>query len=260
MQATAPAESSVGAAALTYAARWAVFPLAGKVPRTPHGLKDATTSAEQIREWWQRWPGAGAGIRTGRESGLIVLDVDHQHGGDDTLHELEQMHGELPLTPRVITGGGGEHHYFRHPGGVVRNSAGAVGPGLDVRGDGGYVVAPPSPHPSGRRYEWDVPPDEAELTAAPRWLLDKLTQHRNGHARPVSEWRRLAAAGVGAGERNERTAQLAGHLLVRNIDPFVALELVVAWDAQRNRPPLGREEVTRTVDSIARREARKWTG
>jgi hypothetical protein len=261
MHAIAPAECSVGAAALAYIARgWPVFPTAGKIPRTPHGLKDATTDADQVREWWRRWPEAGIAIRTGQESGLIIFDVDPEHGGDDTLYELERLHGDLPLTPRAKTGGGGEHHYYRHPGGVVRNSAGALGTGLDVRGDGGYGITAPSLHPCGRRYEWDVPPDETELALPPRWLLDKVTQHRDGQVRPVSEWRRLTADGVAEGQRNERTAQLAGHLLARNVDPFVVLELVVAWDAQRNQPRLGREEVTRTVDSIARREARKWTG
>jgi hypothetical protein len=102
------------------------------------------------------WPDTGIAVRTGAESGLVVLDVDPQHGGDDTLAELLAAHGVLPITVECFTGGGGRHIYFRHPGGEVRNSAGKVGPGLDIRGDGGYVVAPPSPHPSGRRYEWSV--------------------------------------------------------------------------------------------------------
>jgi hypothetical protein len=259
MHATAPAESSAGAAALTYVAHgWSVFPTAGKIPRTSHGLKDASTDAEQVRKWWQRWPDAGVAIATGRASNFFVLDVDGEAGAD-SLHELERQHRAMPDTVRVKTGGGGAHYYFRHPGGVIRNSAGALGAGLDCRGDGGYVCAPPSPHPSGRVYEWDVPPNEVELAPPPAWLLDEVKERRSSRARPIGEWRRLAAEGVAEGQRNERTAQLAGHLLARGVDPYVVLELVAAWD-ERNRPPLGRDEVIRTVDSIARREVRKWTG
>jgi bifunctional DNA primase/polymerase-like protein/primase-like protein len=248
--------SALFVAAVAYAERgWRVFPVAGKVPRTTHGLKDATTDPEQVREWWQRWPDAGIAIATGDASGVLVLDVDGETGAD-SLNELERRHGQLPETVRAETGGGGVHFYFQHAEGA-RNSAGQLGDGLDIRAEGGYVVAPPSPHPSGRRYEWDVPPDEAELAESPQWLFASMAR-RNG-ARPRNEWRELVAKGVAQGKRNESTAALAGHLLARNVDPFVALELLVSWDERRNRPPLGRQEVTRTVGSIAAKEARKWT-
>jgi hypothetical protein len=86
-----------------------------------------------------------------------------------------------------------------------------------------------------------------------------LKQGANGKARTPEEWRSLATDGAEAGERNARTAQLAGHLLARGVDPFVTLELAVAWDAQRNRPPLGGDEVVRVVHSIARKEAARWS-
>src|SRR5215218_3472615 len=93
------------AAALTYAARyaWCVFPARDKRPLTSHGLKDATLDRLQIRRWWHRWPNAGVAIRTGAVSDLVVLDVDPDRGGDDALHDLERVHGELPPTPRVKT-------------------------------------------------------------------------------------------------------------------------------------------------------------
>jgi hypothetical protein len=246
------------AAALAYAARgWHVFPVkTDKTPRTVHGLKDATTDVAQIRSWWARWPDAGVAIRTGAVSGLMVLDVDVDRGGDETLFELEREHGELPLTPRVKTPSGGTHFYFRHPGGEVPNSTDKIGPGLDVRGDGGYVVAPPSEHSSGRTYDFDVDPDKYELAG----VTLAGAERRNGRARPVSEWRHLAAEGVAAGTRNDRTARLAGHLLARGVDPYVVLELLAAWNQGRNRPPLPDEEVFRVVESIAAREAAKWTG
>jgi len=106
--------------------------------------------------WFDTWPDANVGIAIGAESGLVVLDVDPRHGGTESLEELETRHGRLPLSPVVLTGGGGTHSYFAHPkGGTVPNRTNFAGlPGLDLRADGGYVVAPPSVHASGRAYEW----------------------------------------------------------------------------------------------------------
>jgi hypothetical protein len=132
-----------------------VFPCqpGGKKPLTEHGFKEATTNVEQIIAWWRRWPNANIGIPTGAASGLLVLDVDAQHGGLETLARLEDENGRLPNAPTVRTGNGGLHIYFRDPGGV-RNSTGLVGPGIDVRGDGGYVVAAGSIHENGNVYRW----------------------------------------------------------------------------------------------------------
>jgi putative DNA primase/helicase len=131
----------------------------GKHPRTAHGLKDATTDPEQIRAWWEQWPDANIGIATGAESDLVVIDVDPRHGG--TLEAL----GELPPTLTVHTGGGGWHLYLNYPDGMtIRNSASTkLGQGIDVRGEGGYVVAPPSLHVSGQRYTWSGPSGIADL-------------------------------------------------------------------------------------------------
>ena len=138
------------AAALEYADRgWPVFPCKlDKKPYTSHGFKEATTDSEQIETWWAQWPEASIGIPTGAQT-FLVLDVDPRHGGHVSLAQLEQRHGELPLTRLVQTGGGGRQYYFQWPGVLIRNSAGELGAGLDVRGDGGYVIAPPSGHPSG---------------------------------------------------------------------------------------------------------------
>ena len=95
----------------------------------------------------------------------------------------------------------------------------------------------------------------------PDWLLALAASPRNGthRARPASEWLRLVQ-GVAEGQRNDATARLCGHLLARHIHPHVALELIVAWDATRNRPPLGRTEITRVCESIAAAELRKKAG
>ena len=249
-------------AALASAARgWHVLTTSPgrKVPLTAHGLHDATTDPAVIAAWWHRWPTAGVAIATGAASGIIVLDVDPRHGGDDTLHDRERAHGRLPDTPRVFTGGGGLHVYLAHPGGAVPCSAGALGTGLDVRGDGGYVVAPPSRHPSGRGYAWEVgaSPEDVPLAPVPKWLLELRVCPPAGEPRPADEWAALVRDGADAGARNQAVARLAGYLLRCRPAPRVVLELVRAWSASRCRPPLGDDEITRTVDSIARREMRR---
>lgn len=127
-------------------------PNPGKHPRTRNGLKDASTDIITILKWWGEWPDANVGILTGAESGLVVLDVDPRNGGNDTLAEWEEREGLLPPTLTVTTGGGGWHFYYPHPGGVVRCRK--LGAGLDLKADGGYVVAPPSLHASGSPYSW----------------------------------------------------------------------------------------------------------
>jgi hypothetical protein len=150
--------------ALSYARQgWPVFPIwpirdgrcacgkdcgrdAGKHPigrLAPKGFQDATTDEATITHWWTDMPDANIGIATGAVSGLVVLDVDGE-GGEASLAALEREHGPLPETPTVLTGKG-RHLYFSHPGVAVPSRV-HVAPGLDVRGDGGYVVAPPSSH------------------------------------------------------------------------------------------------------------------
>jgi putative DNA primase/helicase len=134
-------------AALAYADQGVpVFPCVpgGKRPLTKNGFKNATTDAAVISEWWTEHPDANIGLPTGRRSGVWVLDVDPDRGGLKSLKMLESRNGSLGEAT-VRTGGGGLHYYFKYSGvGEVRSSAGKVGPGLDVRGAGGYVVVPPS--------------------------------------------------------------------------------------------------------------------
>lgn len=131
-----------------------VFPChpAGKRPLTRNGFKDATRDPDQIEQWWARWPQANPALPTGAVSGVVVLDIDPRHHG--TLTYLRLSDYDEPLTPLraawpvvVLTGGGGYHHYYRHPGRPVPCTSGRLhgvrdAPGLDVRGDGGYVLAP----------------------------------------------------------------------------------------------------------------------
>lgn len=156
-------------AALEYAGRgWAVFPVSpmSKKPLTPHGCKDAKKTAGPIRAWWKKWPDASIGIATGPISNLIVIDedLDEDKGlnGYEEVTTWERVHGQLPETVRAITGRGGYHLYFSYSGDDIKNRAGLL-EGVDVRGDGGYVIAPPSMHPNGTEYQWEEAPDEIEL-------------------------------------------------------------------------------------------------
>jgi hypothetical protein len=244
-------------AAISYGSRgWRVFPVAGKVPRLAAWPTQATTDAATLRRWWQTWPTADLGIATG--DGLVVLDVDPRHGGDSSLADLERHHGRLPDTCRALTGGGGVHVYLAVDQ-AIRNRAG-LAPGIDLRGDGGFVVAPPSTHVSGRRYVWELgaSPDDVPLASAPRWLLERLREGQStGPSRPPDEWARLVRGPIAAGSRNDSLARLAGYLLRCRPAPRMVLELVRAVNQARCRPPLSDEEITRTVDSIARREAER---
>lgn len=203
-------ENDVLRAALAYAERgWRVVPIrpGEKRPMIDAWQDAATTDAALIEQWWRRWPAHGVGIATGRESGIFVLDVDNNHAagkyGDDSLADLEATYGKLPDTVEVLTGSGGRHLYFRFPANAeVTNSAGRLGPWLDVRGDGGQVVAPPTKHPNGCPYEWDASSrfDEVELADAPVWLLRLLTEA------PAVEPRRERIAYAGEPRPGDRFA------------------------------------------------------
>lgn len=242
-------------AAERYRARgWSVLPVRPREKRPLvkwEALQTTPPTREQVAGWYRRWPDANVGIVTGEISNLIVIDVDPKHGGDDSLERLERRHGPMPATVEAISGGGGRHLYFAHPGTPLRNRAG-LEQGIDLRGDGGYIVAPPSIHPSGNPYVWRKghSPDEISLAPLPRWLYGALTGARVG--RSVADWRRLVREGVSEGERNATIASLTGHLLWHGVDPEVALELMLAWNRMRCHPPLDDPEVAQVVDSITR--------
>lgn len=142
-----------------------------KHPKIAGGMSNASTDQRVVGRWWSQWPAANVGIRTGRESGLVVIDVDPAHGGGDSLADLESAHGALGGW-KVRTGSGGEHRWFSHPGAQVRNSAGQLGDGIDVRGDGGYIITPPSRHISGGDYSWVAA--RGPLPRLPDWLVERL--------------------------------------------------------------------------------------
>jgi hypothetical protein len=226
-----------------------------KTPATPHGCKDATTDPDIIRRWWQQESKLNIGIACGEASGIFVVDIDGDDG-EAALRQIEEQNTALPPTVEAITARG-RHLYFQWPGRPVPNSAGKIAPGIDTRGDGGYVLAPPSMHPSGRRYAWSV--DTARILAtAPEWLLARIAAPANGipAATPPTEWRELVQ-GVAEGARNCSIARLAGYLLRHRIDPFVTIELLRNWNTARCAPPLPEGDIVRIVDSIAAKELKR---
>ena len=162
-------------AAIEYLNRgWSVVP-AGERTKRPiirwQRFQHQLPTVAQLEGWYERWPNANLAVVTGEISGVVVVDVDPKHGGTESLAALEARHGALPDTIESITGGGGRHIYFTHPGREVRNRAG-LAPGIDLRGDGGCIIVPPSVHPSGKLYEWKPghAPGEISTAMLPAWL------------------------------------------------------------------------------------------
>ena len=252
-----PAPAGLRAAHVYLAMGWSVIPVMPGDKRpliTWAPYQSRLASPTEVEAWFRRWPGAGIAVVTGAVSGVVVIDIDPQHGGELGFAQMAREHGALPPTVEARSGGGGRHFYLRHPVHGVRNRAG-IWPGVDVRGDGGYIIAPPSVHASGACYAWIRPPGTVPLASAPQWLAP--TQRAHPGPRPVGHWRSLAANGAPAGSRNDSVASLAGHLLARGVDPEVVKELLLGWNAARCRPPLDDQEVARTVASILRTHRRK---
>lgn len=224
----------------------------------PGGLKNASRDPATIDRWFTD-RNYNIGIATGSVSGFIALDIDPRHEGDSALAQLEAQHGPLPATWRFLTGGGGEHILFRHPGKAIANSAGRIAAGIDVRGDGGYIVAPPSMHASGRPYAISVDhdPEQVPLADIPTWLMPFLlpVQRPAGNATAApQDWRGVTRGIVPEGKRNDTVARLAGHLLRRRVDPWVVAELLAAWGQVHCVPPMASDEILSTVRSIAQKE------
>lgn len=242
-------------AAIEYATKydWAVFPIKPeeKRPLTPHGCKDAKKDVGAIRAWWTRWPDANIGIATGSISNLIVIDedIDEDKGYDgiQSIRQWEQINGELPETCMAITGRGGSHLYYRYEGSDIGNRAGLL-EGVDVRGEGGYVIAPPSVHPNGTDYVWEIQPDEiapAELDDTVKQLLSEGIEHIQGSAFKVPE-------SIPSGQRNDTLYRLACSLQSKGIPDSAILAAVLDTNNNRCETPLSDDEIKALVASALR--------
>jgi hypothetical protein len=209
----------------------------------PHGCKDATTDPQTIKEWFALYQGCNVGIATG--DGLAVLDIDADRGGEESLRNLKRKHGPPPLTWLAVTGSG-YHLYFASPWAEVRNSAGALGPGLDVRGEGGYVVAPPSVHQTGVIYQWSVSPKDTPLAELPEWLIPRQIK-ANGRFPSAPRIPRV----IPQGQRNTTIASLCGSLRRYGADGRQMLALAEVVNA-RCDPPLSPDELAAVCRSMER--------
>jgi hypothetical protein len=177
------------------------------------------------------------------------MDIDPRHGGDDTLRDLEGKHGPLPCTPETITGGHGRHIHFQYPpSAVIRNSVGKLGPGIDVRGNGGYVLWPPSMHASGREYAIDVEHDFQEIpfADAPDWLLERILDRADVSSSSQEDHT------FPDGRRNSTLTSLAGTMRHRGMTYESIRAALLAENAARCRPPLSTMEVDSIAASVSR--------
>lgn len=227
---------------------WPVIPLKGKLPLTENGSKDASLNEGQIRAWWEKWPNANIGLATGHR--FFVVDVDIKGGGEDTWDMLRAQHAALPETIEAVTGTGGRHILYALPSEFpVNNSQGKIGPGIDVRGKGGYIVAAPSVHPeTKRRYSWDglQEIEQQAIAPAPAWLLG-LLKAADQRKEPLKIPDRIAAGG-----RNDllfRAACRLRRIAFGEEEIFASLKEI---NRQRCNPPLEERELRTIAGSAAR--------
>lgn len=227
-------------------------------------FQDKPPDAGQVQSWWDRWPNADIAIVTGQVSGLVVLDLDRKEN-DDGEQIVRSLYGDsIDDAPFVITGSGGKHCYFRHPGGGKIKNRTALLPAVDLRADGGFVYAPPSKHPSGNRYEWGTPPWEVEPPMLPEWLVDLIEERdraevTDGAARSLTDWDEILTQGVPEGERNDTATRICGYLLNLGLTPTMVMLMMRQWN-QNNSPPLPDKELQSVVKSITKKELMKSGG
>ena len=252
---TTPALTRLGQAALAYAQLgWRVFPLAprSKRPLRSPSFYEATWDAATLRAWWSTAGRCNIGLATG--AGLIALDFDPAHGAGPWWQE----HGPaLRHTVAARSGNGGWHLLLRVPPAcAIRNSSSKLAPGVDVRGDGGYLVVAPSVHPLGRPYRWvrGQSPWDCALAPLPDALIHTLT--RAGPARPPPRPSptipTATPTAIPTGQRNTTLTSLAGTMRRRNFSPTAISAALLIENGTRCRPPLPEPEVLRIVRNICR--------
>jgi len=261
---------------------------AGKHPRyhkkdLPHGLNDASRNSAQIRKWWTRWPDANIGIRTGEISGIVVFDIDPPNG-EESLDDLIRTHGEIADTWQSFTGRG-RHLWYRHPGGSkILSRNGFIAPNIDIKADGAYVVAPPSLHYSGKKYEWELSsyPDDIALAEASQWLIDLIAEkeqptattrsERNGRKKTTlrgqetARWKHPAVKHripigdpIPKGKRETTIFAYATTLRDRNLRKNSALGILLAINDRNCKPPLTTRQVeARTESAFEKKKYRRY--
>ena len=246
----------------------------GKHPRTWHGLSDASTDLETIKNWWSKWPNANVGLITGKKSGIFVVDIDINKGGEYSLDDLQDSYGELSSTLTAITGSGGRHLIFNYPSDVkLKNSVSLIAPGLDIKSDNGYIVAAPSSHISGGRYQWHGV--NTPIADAPDWLIalillaeEEAKQDKQVESvvsdystalvsnEIIKEGQEFDTAYGKSRGRHDYLFRYASGLVMSHSHEQV-LAKVQARNLARCVPPLNYEEVSKQVESAERYRERQ---
>lgn len=235
--------------ALRYAVLgWPVLPEKEKVPLISNWPEQATIAEAVINRYWgEEHPGAGIGALTGQRSSLVVLDVDSRNGGFESLSAIfteEEL--EALVTPMSLTGGGGNHYFFRHPGERFKTVQGLL-PGIDLLADGSKVTLPPSLHKNGKRYAWETSPFDVPLAPLPHKVLELVNRKRQkacgyGDSEPIPR-----------GERNSRLTAMGGALRKQGASrEVIETALLAANEHQCVDEPLQEREVRDIAKSVAR--------
>jgi DNA-binding MarR family transcriptional regulator len=231
----------------------ATCPNPGKHPTTPHGFNDASSDPERIADMFARWPGENVGLKTGRASGTVIIDVDPRNGGMETLGRLQAEHGYLPPTRLHATGGGGFHYVLGYPEGVKAVPSRTIGPGVEVKADGAGVVLPPSIHASGGRYEVLI---NAPLAPLPSWVVEIARELRvlAGGAEQPTECRFKLPEHIyeTASPRNRTLFDYGCSVRAHGWDHPAILAELRRVNAERCIPPMSDYEVQKIARSAAR--------
>lgn len=250
------------AANYAYTFNWAVFPVhgivngectcdkpscssPGKHPRIRSWQQLATRNLNQILDWWTQWPESNIGIPTGTASGVFILDVDPRHGGEESYDNLDLKPAEIENSYVVTTGGGGKHIYFGLPQDRYRSCATNIAPGLDIRCDGGFVVAATSNHVSGKSYRMDSTPSNpgGPLSPPPQKILNLLSE---GPGRPTP---RMLPKTFEDGMRNEALFTIANDLAFSNISRESVMDVLKRENESRCKPPKSKEVLETILNS-----------
>lgn len=226
----------------------------GKHPRIKNWNEEATTDAAKIKAWWEKAPSANIGIPMGEKSGLVALDVDTRHGGDSSLALLVDEFAALPNTITATTGGGGKHYIFKYTEELALKNVVGFRDGLDIRTQGGMIVAAPSIHHSGNQYMWDSGKSPFEMQAAdmPAWLVEEIRKVGTKITVKKKATEHTPRKKISEGSRNNHLTSLAGALRRKGIGEDGIVATLRAENRDRLDPPLDDETVVAIAKSITR--------
>jgi hypothetical protein len=227
----------------------------GKHPATARGFNDASSDPDSIREMFSCRPGANVGLRAGRSSGVIVLDIDLRNGGMETLERLRAEHGFLPGTRLHATGGRGFHYLLAYPEGAEWVSSMTLGPGVELKADGTRVVLPPSNHEKGVYCVLSAAP----LAPVPAWVLELASKHTleviegegQGRTTQPTETRFELPERIYEGSRNQILYRCACSLRAHGWDHAEILVELRQSNNERCMPPMSDNEVRKIAHSAA---------